>query len=137
QLTRGLRGGVIAERGDADRAVVPSVCVTGDDVVAALPTGPDVAELVDDVVVANVAPAARDRVVVVDGADRCRDVVPAVIRDRVVDDELLHLLVARRPVHEAFVRGPLLAREDPRGAGGRGLRVGAREVGKGAGDVVE
>src|SRR5439155_18424344 len=53
QLAGRRRDAVVAERGDADRAVVPAVRVTADDVVAALPTGPDVPELVDEVVVAN------------------------------------------------------------------------------------
>src|SRR5213594_876452 len=47
---------VVAERGDADGPVVPAVCVTAAHAVAALSTGPDVPELVDDVVVADVSP---------------------------------------------------------------------------------
>src|SRR4029079_9913788 len=69
QRARRLRHAVVAERRDPDRSVVPTVRVTGDDVFPTLSAGPDVAELVDDVVVANVAPATRDRVEVIDGAD--------------------------------------------------------------------
>src|SRR6185312_12571806 len=105
--------------------------------VAALPTGPDVPELVDEVVVANVAPATRDRVEVIDGADRRGDVAAAVIGDGVVDDELLHLLIARRPLHERLVGGPVLAREDARRADRRRVRIRAREVAEGTRDVVE
>src|SRR5260221_5599173 len=95
-------------------SVVRAVGVSADDVVAALPTGPDIPELVDEVVVANVAPAARDRVVVVDGADGRRDVAAAVVGDGVVDDELLDLLIFLRALHDLLVRVPVLAREDAR-----------------------
>src|SRR6185503_15502477 len=104
-------GAVVADRGHADRAVVPSVRVTGDDVVAPGATGPDVAELVDEIVVANVAPPAGDRVEVIDGADRGGNVGPAVIGDGVVDDRLLHALVLGHPLHERLVRAPVLPRE--------------------------
>src|SRR5207247_11136233 len=105
--------------------VVPSVGVAGDDVVAARPAGPDVAELVDEVVVANVAPATRDGVEVIDGAQRGGDVAAAVIGDGVMDDRLLDALVLGRPPHEPLVGAPVLPREDLLRAGGRGGRVAA------------
>ncbi len=136
QRRRGRLGAVVADRGDADRAVVPPVGVASDDVVAAGSTGPDVAELVDQVVVANVAPAARDGVEVIDGADRRGDVAAAVIGDGVVDDRLLHALVLGHPLHEGLVGAPVLPREDLLRAGGRGVRVAVPHVGERAGDVV-
>ena len=126
---------VVAERGDADGPVVPAVRVTADHAVAALSTGPDVPELVDDVVVADVSPAARDRVVVVDAADRRRGVRSAVVGDGVMDDRLLDALVLRRPEHEVLVRGPILARADGRRAGGSGLGVRAAEIAERAAQI--
>ena len=116
--------------------------MTGLGAVAALAAGPHVAELVDDVVVANVAPAACHRVVVVDRADRGGDVRAAVVGDGVVHDRLLHGVVARHPLHEPLIGRPIGAREDPRGADRRRARDGwigerARDVLRGAGDVVE
>ena len=111
--------------------------MAADGAVATLSTGPDVPVLVDEVVVANVAPATRDRVVVVDGADRGGDVRPAVVGHGVVDDELLDLLIARRPLHERLVGRPVLAREDARRSHRRGVGVRVGEVGERAGDVLE
>src|SRR5205085_6619874 len=102
------------ERREPDRALVPAVRVPGLGAVAALAAGPHVAELVDDVVVANVAPAARDRVVVVDRADGRADAAAAVVGDGVVHDRLLHRVVARDPAHQVLVRGPIGPREDAR-----------------------
>src|ERR1700716_3067221 len=95
------RAGVAAPRSPAG-AFFPPIRVAGDDVVATRAPRPDGAELVDQVVVANVAPAARDRVEVIDGADRGGDVAAAVIGDGVMDDRLLHALVLGGPFHQAL-----------------------------------
>jgi len=48
RITQYVADTLIAQGGDTDRSVVPPVGMTADDVVAALPAGPDVAELVDE-----------------------------------------------------------------------------------------
>src|SRR5204863_8027355 len=120
---------------DADRAVVPPVGVTADDVVATGATGPDVAVLVDEVVVANVAPASGHGVEVVDRADRGRDVGAAVVTGGVVDDGLLHALVLRRPVQERLVGAPVRAGQDLGRADRRSRGVALAEIGDRAPDV--
>ena len=140
---RRLRHAVRADGGDADRSLVPAVGMSALGVVAALAARPHVAVLVDKVAVADIAPAARDRVVVVDRADGGGDLpVTAVVGDGVVDDGLLHLLrVARDPLHELVVSCPILPREDARRidrgrAGRRRLGERSRDVLRGADDVV-
>ncbi len=89
----------------------------------------DVAEPVDQVVVPDVTPAPRHRVVVVDGAHRYHRVL-GVRRLRVVDDDLLDGRVLRGPdfavggVAVGLVRAPLGAGDDWRRGGG--VRRGER-----------
>jgi len=128
--------GVRADRRDAERAVVPPVRVTADHMIATGAAGPDVAVLVDQVVVANVTPASGDRVEVIDRADRRGDVRPAVIARGVMHDRLLHALVLGRPLHERFVGGPVLTRERL-GRSGRCGRVAVAERRDGGAHVVE
>ena len=97
-----------AERGDADGALVPAVGVPALGAVATLAAGPHVAEFVDDVAVPDVAPTTRDRVEVIDGADRRSDVRAAVVGDGVMHDGLPHGIRARHPLHQVLVGGPLL-----------------------------
>src|SRR5262249_56790407 len=100
------------EERDPDRARVVALRVRGGDavpvqvlagrrltgrVLARVPALVDVAGLVDQEVVADVAPALGDGVVVVDRPDRRGGVRVAVLGGGVVDDHLLHWVEGRRP----------------------------------------
>ncbi len=71
QSTHGRRGGIlyqmVADQANPDRSDVVRHRVIADDPLTADTTLVDVAVLVDQVVVANVAPGPRDGMVVVDG----------------------------------------------------------------------
>src|SRR5213080_5328132 len=88
---------------------------------AGIATLVDIPRLVDQEVVANVAPALGDRVVVVDRADRRSRIRVVVLRVRVVDDQLLDRteggrpdLLAGRVVAERLVGPPVDSRRDLR-----------------------
>ncbi len=141
---RGARGLEVADRRHRERVVVVAEGVGADDrardpAVAALP---DPAELVDQEVVADVAPALGLGVVRVDAAQHARDVVARVVVgvDRVVHESGADRAVARAAVAHPLVGAPLLAGEDrrPRGRRRGGLELdrvlaGGRRLGVGHG----
>src|SRR5215216_6412245 len=71
--------------------------VPADDVVAAVPTFVDVAHVVDEVVVPDVAPTPGDRVVVVNRANGHERILE-VWRYRMMDYRVLDFLIFRRPL---------------------------------------
>ena len=120
---------------DAHRAAVPAVRVTADGVVATLASLPHVAEPVDDEVVADVSPASRHGVEVIDRTDLRGGVGVRVRGHGVMHDRFLPGNVFRPPLHQRFIRAPVLACADGhrihrRARGPRRLHVvhGAAEV---------
>ena len=112
RLRRGLLVGESSKQRDADRPRVVSLRVGARDAVAGqilsgrrltksevarVAAFVDVAGLVDQEVVANVAPALGDGVVVVDRADRRGGVWVVVLCGGVMDDQLLNRPERRRP----------------------------------------
>ena len=78
---------VIAEEADADGTDVGAAGVGSDGFFAAGATFVDVALLVDDIVVADIAPAASESVVMIDGADSGRGVIEVFGGSGVVNDD--------------------------------------------------
>jgi len=72
----------------------------------------DPARVVDQVVVADIAPSAFHRMVPVDGPNYGRRVDAAIIRDRMMHDQCTHVAILGCPCHPAFVSTPLRAGDD-------------------------
>ena len=140
---------VVADRRHRERVVVVVQGVRADHraVDAAVPALPDPPEPVDEVVVADVRPAAALGVVRVDAAQDARHLVARVVVGvhRVVDEAGVHLAVVQRArAAHALVGAPLGTRVDLRLRGeGRSLQgdlvgavvAGARLGGEGAAGV--
>ena len=117
---------VVADRRGREGVVVVAEGVGADHraVDAAVPALPDPAEPVDEVVVADVAPAAGLHVVGVDAAQERRHLGPRVVVgvDGVVHEAGVHVaVVQRRRVAHPLVGAPLGARVDHR----RGVNTAA------------
>jgi len=136
-----VRGAEIPYQADAEAAPVVLGGVEPDDARPAIPSLVDVPVHIDEVVVADVPPLARNRVVIVYGPHHYGRIHAALVCDGMVDDDGLHRLVLGRGRHEGLVRAPCRARDhwrhalrrradglSPQRAGGRtGARVNAHQ----------
>ena len=110
----------LADEADAARAMGILIRMPADHISTADASLINVAELVDQVVVPNVMPAARDRVVVVDRPN-CLEWILRIRGFRVMDDGMLDELILLQPPLAVFleskrlVRSPFRAADERRG----------------------